>query len=827
MNIKSRLALVVLAGLIGLIFSSVVPAAAQNPPGVERAAAGPGRITGQVTDPEGRPLETVAITVRAAADSALVTGTLTDASGRFRITGLAPGRYRIRVGMIGYRPRTSEAIELTADSPAAELGVIRLEAMALEVEGVEAVAERAAVVVEADRTVYNASGMPVASAGTATDVLRAVPELEVDVDNNVKLRGNQPVAVHLNGRPLPLSGEQLANFLQQLPGDRIERVEVMPNPSARHDPEGMGGIVNIVLKENTDLGLSGSLSANTSTRNRQYANGRLNYQRGRLTLFSGLGGNLFRNEFRNYDLRENLVAAPVTIVEQDGVMANRSRGWHADWTAELRVGRQATLWSNAWMFGNFGESDGTTNYGILHEDHAVRDRYDHVTAGTFSFANYNLGLGFKQVFQPQKEELTVDGRVTRGGNDNDMDQRRVFHIQAGEPAELPPELTLNAIDAGNRALSIQTDYFRPVRGAKLEIGYRASKREQDNENDLRIYVTEAGTDPRERTRSGYDFAETFHSLYGTLGGMVGRFGVQGGVRAEFTATRFESRVEEDSFDRSYHSIFPSFNVSYSPKQGETLRVLYARRISRPHPMHLDPFVPSTDPLNRFYGNPELRPSYTQSVTVDYSRTAGFGTVRIAPYWRETTDIWERIRTVDDAGVATSRWENAAVARALGANLTVSFSPGGRVSGSANVNVYQDARDGSNIGAGYHRTATLWSMGGNVAIRLSPTLSAQMFGNHFPTQSILQGRASGYTFTSISVRRQIGDRKGSISLNVMDPFNLYRYTSSSRDATYVQRSRSSATMRVATLGFSYNFGRPPQQQSRRAADQDEGETIRVR
>lgn len=378
-----------------------------------------------------------------------------------------------------------------------------------------------------------------------------------------------------------------------------------------------------------------------------------------------------------------------------------------------------------------------------------------------------------------------------------------------------------------RTLSIQAAYHRPVRGAKLELGYRVSRREQDNENDLRVYETPDAADPRERYHAGYDFAETFHSLYGTIGSVFGKFGAQAGLRAEFTATRFEPLAQETAFDQSYRSLFPSFNVSYSPKQGQTLRLLYSRRIRRQYPMYLNPFVPATDPLNRFYGNPELRPSYTRSLTLDYSRTGGFGTLRIAPYWRETTDIWERIRTVDEAGVATSRWENAASARALGANLSVSVSPGGRVSGSANINVYRDPRDGSNIGSGYRRAAVLWSMGGNMSARWSETLTAQVFGNHFPAQSILQGSASGFTFTSISVRRQIGDRKGSIALNVTDPFNLYRYTSSSRDATYVQRSRSSFSMRVATLGFTYNFGRPPQQQSRRITDQEEGETIRVR
>src|SRR5690606_19363516 len=137
------------------------------------------------------------------------------------------------------------------------------------------------------------------------------------VEDQVRLRGNQSAAIHLNGRPTPLQGEQLAQFLRQLPGDRIDRVEVMPNPSARHDPEGVGGIVNIVLREDVELGLSGSVAVNSSTRNEQGLNGRLNVQRGRLTLFTGAGANLFRGNSTNYDLRRNLVTDPVSTIEQD------------------------------------------------------------------------------------------------------------------------------------------------------------------------------------------------------------------------------------------------------------------------------------------------------------------------------------------------------------------------------------------------------------------------------------------------------------------------------------------------------------------------------
>jgi hypothetical protein len=194
-------------GVLAVLLWTGLPgaAAAQLPPG-------PGRISGLVKSTEGEPLATVGITLRAAADSALVSGALTDSNGRFRVEGLMPGRYLLRVSTLGYKPRNSEVIALTAASPQVDLGAIELEASVVVLDAIEAAAERE-IVIESDRTTYNVKAMPVASTGTVIDVLRSVPELEVDVNNNVKLRGSQAAAVHLNGRPAPMQGEQLANFL--------------------------------------------------------------------------------------------------------------------------------------------------------------------------------------------------------------------------------------------------------------------------------------------------------------------------------------------------------------------------------------------------------------------------------------------------------------------------------------------------------------------------------------------------------------------------------------------------------------------------------------
>ena len=207
-------------------------AAQEGPRPGSAPAGGGGRIAGAVVIAEtGQPLNAAAITIRGAGDSVVVAGGLTDADGKFRIEGLSFGRYSVRVSHLGYQPLTLQVLVLSSASPAADMGTIKLEVAAVALPGVEAVGERSAVVLEADRTVYNTKDMP-AAGGTAINVMRNVPELEVDLNGKITLRGNQQVAIHMNGRPAPLRGEQLTNFLQQNAGQ--------PHSQSRSDAQPIG-----------------------------------------------------------------------------------------------------------------------------------------------------------------------------------------------------------------------------------------------------------------------------------------------------------------------------------------------------------------------------------------------------------------------------------------------------------------------------------------------------------------------------------------------------------------------------------------------------------
>jgi len=208
----------------------------------------------------------------------------TDADGGFHIQDLPPARYRVRVLALGYTPRVLP-VEISAASPSVDLGSVALTAAAIVLQPLQVTGQKRDVELAPDRTTYAVRDMPTTRGGTALDVLRNVPAVDVDIDNVVSLRGNTDVVLQINGRPSPLKPAQLGNYLAQLPADMVDKVEVVSNPSARENPEGVAGIINIVLKKHADETRSGGLTIGGGTTGHVDVGGNLGYERGPLSLY--------------------------------------------------------------------------------------------------------------------------------------------------------------------------------------------------------------------------------------------------------------------------------------------------------------------------------------------------------------------------------------------------------------------------------------------------------------------------------------------------------------------------------------------------------------
>lgn len=761
-----------------------------------------GSIAGRLVDAtSAAAVSGASIMLRATtADSAVLEVTSPDTNGRFLFLNVQPGSYLVEVQHIAFE-RFLRVVSVEAGEQT-DLGTLSLSSSVIELEAVAIETERADAVSLPDRDVYNAEALAAAAGGVATDLLGAIPELEVDIDGSVSLRGSSP-QIYINGRPAPMQGEALDVFLEQFPAELVERVEVIPNPSARYDADG-AGIVNIVLKEGAGLGMSGSVFANAHTRGQAGAGGRVTWQKGRLTLFSSAF--LRRSDQRNtsYDLRQNLITDPATYLQQDAWSERSGLSGSGDLTAEMRLGENTVLRLEGGLSTGGTDSEGSTITTHLDEQEEWTQRYDRLSRTESSRRSGNAGLRFEHEFGGRDHELQVELDYQGGGNASDRLVETDFELVAdGDPLR-PADYTIEDTENSNRRVRLDVDYARPLgENASVEVGYRARSDRRDDDRLLEQYL-EGAFDPVETEQRGFRYDVFAHSGYLTLMRRVGRIGAQAGVRLEHRDVFFEEPSGE-SFETDQFDWYPSANLSWQGEDGKRVRFSYSRRTRQPGPRHLNPIDRSTDPLNRDVGNPDLEPQYTHSFGLDLSTTTSWGNLRFSPYLRRVVNDWARIRTVDASGISTRTWENVASQSAAGASLRVSIRRDDGWGGFASISGHHENRDGGNLAANVSGTAFRWSIRTNVNGRISPTLGVRTNVSYTPPREVPQGRMGSRVDSRIGLRQQLLGGRASLSLNIQDPFDISTTSFENRDPTFVQIGSSRESRRSASISFSYNFG----------------------
>jgi outer membrane receptor protein involved in Fe transport len=800
-----------------------------------RPGAGPGTAptmpTGEVrgTVQDGstlRALGSASVAVHSARDSTLVTGAMTRPDGGFRIEGLRPGRYYLRISYVGYTPRLTDAFAILPNELRADLGGVRLTAAAVQLEGVTATAERSQIELSPDRNTYAVRDMPAAAGGTATDVLRNVPALEVDIDGRVSLRGNQNVAIQINGRAAPMRGDQLAQFLQQLPATMLDRVEVIPNPSARFDPDGMAGIVNIVLRQNADLGTSYGVTVGAGTGDRYNLSGNVGHQQGPLTIFGNYGFFTDERASSGFNFRENRFVTPFTYLEQDveGVFSPTSHTLNA--SADYKLSSRDVLSSSLLFSLRDLDNSGLNLYRDFDASGETLGRRLGRTESENDGLTLDYGLGFRRTLQPRTHELSADARFTR----NRADALNRFTTETlrldGSPGGSPATVRLNDLDASTDQWTGQLDYTRPLGGSvRLETGYKGTVRRLANDLDVTLLDTLRGEFVRDTGRSNaFTYGEQVHAGYAVLGRTLGSVMLQGGLRIEQAWTGFDLETTAERFSNDYLSFFPSALASYALGEQRQLRASYSKRIRRPDTGQLNPFALSggrgpgeaEDELNLFRGNPYLKPEYTHAYELGYQHGGRLGTLQVTPYYRRTTDAVRRVKTIDEGGVSTTTFANLATSDSYGTDVTGSWRLG-RFNGFGGINAYRVVTDGSNLETDVSNEAFSWSTRASASWRATDKLDLQSFLMYRAPMDVEMGRISGMMMMHLASRYRVSPST-SLTLRVVDPFNTMRFHFTTSDERHYQESRRSFGARGLFMGLTYNVGQQPRLRQR-APQQD--------
>jgi len=799
--------LVALAFAVASVLSIPNATHAQGAPAGAQQQAPSFEIRGKITDTTGKPIPRAAVSLRPKGAQIVVAGAIARDDGSFVVQNLRPGTYNIRVVYIGYAPVIQD-ITLKPDAPVLNLGVAKLAPLTQVLEAVTVKEEQATVVTEPDRSAYKAKDVAPA-AQNASEVLEHTPSVQVDADGKVSLRGNENVVVQINGRPTPLRGPQLASFLKSLPANTVDRIEVIPNPSAKYDPEGMAGIINVALKSNVDLGLSGGFNTALSTADRYNGAGNLGYQAGPWTTFVSAGIVTDQRDVVGINDRERYDAANalIGITGQDLVMTPSNAGQNLNATVDYKLTPRDVL-SNALMINHRTNGENTmTGYTEIDGSGATTDTYARPRVMDARGWMFDYDVALKRTLKPREHELSTEFRFNRARDDDNTTQSRL-----ASPSAIPyTDGKYEINDALTKSLTGQIDYMKANTKSrrKLETGWKSNLRWLDRDYDVTTDAAGDGNWAVSPLSNALSFDEGVHAVYAVASQGVKKWDLQVGLRGEYATRTFQ--LDASAYPYDYMSLFPSAVALYNFAPSTQAKASYSRRIRRPGPQELNPFPTWFDVNNVFFGNPNIAPEYTDAFEFGLTKSGSKGMIQLAPFYRSTMNVIRidinTTDTVDAREVTSISFKNLATSNSWGSDLIGQLRWSPRFTALTNFSLFKMVTDGGSTSA-VGSDAVTWMGRVNVTSELTKTFILQVAYNYRAPMKIEKGRFDTQQAANVALRKKLNGDKSSIVLRVNDPFATLRFRVRAGDDKVIQLTERNPGTRMVFLAYQRSFGRPP-------------------
>jgi outer membrane receptor protein involved in Fe transport len=758
-----------------------------------------GAVIGQVFDSDlTAPIEYANVVLYGLPDSTQVTGTVTDKNGAFRLDGVKPGRYYVELSFIGYRDRTMKEIEVAAGA-LLDLGRIGLELKPISVPGVEAVGEKPTISYEIDKKVVNVSKRPNATSGTAVDALRNVPSVKVDIQDNVTLRGSSNFKVLIDGKP---TQEDPSDALKQIPSAAIENIEIITNPSAKYEPDGAAGIINVVLKKQKGRGISALANANAGLKNRYGGDALLGFRQGIANTY--VGGNLNRYAFDGTRESEQRTYGAADTLSVTNIGSNVGGpligGIRAGLDLQPGPRDKSSLSGRYRVF-----KTGGVNTDSVTEHYSPGDSSRQYTAyGGWKWAGrtYFVLADHEHHFDTTEHKLLA--RVSMGGRSANSTGWNEEHASTGDTT-----YGRRTAQGGPwRRLNLDLDYTRPkVAGGKLDAGYEGWLERTDGQTSESSYSRAAHAyEPDTLSSHSYYGTEDVHAAYATWSWNWKKLGVQPGFRVEYD-TRVIRAIDLDStYKMNRWDYFPGLHLSYSLPADQQVTASYSRRIDRPGPWELTPFLSWWDPRTVGKGNPSLKPQYTDSYEGGYELPFGANSVNAGVYYRVTHDLYQQVMTKFDTSSTVLLMTSSNVGNdySLGVELSANLSPFKWLTLNPSADLSDYRVEGALLGQDFSRHSFAWSTSLDLDIHLPTATQLQVSGSYSAPTVTSQGTEGGWFDTDVAVKQSLLNRALSITLRVGNLLGGGTWNSVSEGTGFYTSLTYHSEPRVLTLAVSYNL-----------------------
>ncbi len=776
-----------------LIFS--VSVIAQQFPG--RRGGGGSSLTGQVFDANEKvPIEYANIIIYTVKDSNQVTGTISKKDGKFILSGIKPGNYYIDIQFIGYNKKRINNITIGQAQRTIDLGKIYIQPAAINLQNVVVEGNRSPVTYQIDKKVIDVSQMATSISGSATDVLENVPSVTVDIDGNVSLRGSSSFTVLIDGKPSVMDAQDI---LQQIPASSIETIEIITNPSAKYDPEGNAGIINIKLKKEKNLGWGGVVNANAGV-NDKYG-GDFIFENKSSDFSYNFGLNYNRRFFPGSSMEEKQfgLSSGTSFINSDG---SRERGRIS---FGVRGGFDFNFnESNSLSLGmRYGSRSGKHNSTLKYTQWSTADPqqilYKSINNSDRSGDYYALNLNYQHKFPLKGHELSAELFGSHRNSDESSiseDIKDSGQFSGKKTTESGPSTEFRG----------KLDYTLPLgENSKFEAGSQGEMDLSDESNGLSDYNSTTGSyefQPLYSNDTKYNRSEL--AIYSIYADQFNNLGVQIGARTEYTYRTIELKKTGQSFSIDRWDFFPSIHSSFKFAEGSQLMASYTRRIDRPHGWALEPFFTWQDANNVRKGNPGLQPEFIDSYELGFQTFFGQVTMSNDFYYRVNHNTIDRVRTVYAENVTLNTFENVGNDYSLGSEFMFTFDPVKPWNVNLMGNIYDYRIKGNLYGEPFERQSFNWRIRMNNSFKLFASTMIQLNARYNSPSVSSQGTRKGYFSTDLAIKQDLLNRNISLTLQVRDLLNTARWEFTSTGQDFYSSSRFSREAPMVMLNVKFNF-----------------------
>ena len=780
-------------------------------------------ILGSIKDSIGKkPVEYATISVFKNGEKKPVNGTVTSADGRFKLTGIDTGNYRILIEFIGYLPKNIPGIAVNKKNASIDLSVINLIKAPVTMQGVTVTATAGLIENKIDKVVFNAEKDLTSQGGVATDILKKVPQVSVDVDGNVELAGSSSIKFLINGKPSTAFGSSIADVLQSIPASQIKSIEVITNPGAKYDAQGLGGIINIILKQSKVKGINGNVSLTAGTLNE---NGSFNFnaRRGNIGLNAFVSGNArLPATISNKSDRVSIDTAGKKniLLQQQGENRFKRHGIESgvgfDWTYNKK-----NNFTGSFRYGNFGNAAvAFTNQSQVVTDQVSGSALSNIasvnhTDNNFRFYNTDVNLSYKRTFNKEDQALEISANSSY-----ENAKGRADNYQLLQPQDSLYYGTYSGNPGIQKERELQIDYSQPLpNDIMLGVGGKINHREIISNSDIYGYNPLPKLYQFDTALSNYlDYKQDVYALYGEISFPVGKlFDTKLGGRYERTEINsFYSNAQQQAGQHGYNTFVPSIFFSKKLTGKEIIKLSYSKRIERPDYEDLNPFINTTDPKNISAGNPYLQPEIGHRFELSYSKNfEKAGSFMVTAFYRANEhDIqpfivfYPSLKVGDSVytNVAVSTRQNIGTENNMGINGFVDLHVSDKMSLRSNLAFFRRHTVNA-LNPGYNSNSFNYRVNLNASYQFNKNLAGEFFGNFNSARNEAQGRYPSFTSYSFALRQQFWNKKGSLALSANNPFSQYvNQKTVLFGPNFTVNALRRVPFRSVSLNFTWKFGR---------------------